>query len=218
MIKGESLTSYIQRVASDNFVFPSDIWGMVSFSHNKYHQSSISCYLDINPYLNIDLNKCKSMLLCKDSLDSLTLIPLLQKLNIPIFDISKNDITNIKNSIFYSHRRYCPKCLKENGYYKLIWQIRLISYCELHNIKLVNECCNCNIKILLLPRKGTINICSFCNSTLSKAPITNYLPSNLEISSHDDWSYLCSQMKKYYIMSKEKGATDTALRMSAPPL
>lgn len=39
--------------------------------------------------------------------------------------------------------RYCPLCLKENRYYRMIWQLKLSFACLRHNIWLVDSCPQC---------------------------------------------------------------------------
>lgn len=42
-----------------------------------------------------------------------------------------------------SYTRICPKCLRENGYYQLKWQLRIFEFCIEHSVKLVERCPKC---------------------------------------------------------------------------
>lgn len=194
IIKDESLTSYIQRVASDNFLTPADIWKLLCYSPYKYHQNTVSSYIDVDPNHTFDLHKLEAMLLQRsDSLHRLTFIPALEKLNLSNSNANKS---NIGRNIFYTYRKYCPKCLRENNYYKLIWQLSSIKFCKLHNIKLIAQCWHCKSTMFLLPLNGEIGICPHCKMSLSRAPIIDYFPNQLDLLSYNDWEYLFDASKK----------------------
>jgi hypothetical protein len=194
IIKDESLTSYIQRVASDNLLLTADVWKLLCYSPYKNHQNTVSSYIDVNPYKALDLHKLETMLLQKsNSLYSLTLVPALEKLNISSYNANKN---TIGRNIFYTYRKYCPECLNENNHYKLIWQLSSIKFCKLHNIKLLAQCWNCKKNINLLPLNGEIGICPYCNIPLSKGYSTNYSPNKTDLFNYDNWEYLLDSSKK----------------------
>lgn len=41
-------------------------------------------------------------------------------------------------------RKICPLCIKEDNIFKLIWQIKEIDICPIHEVKLKSECSHCN--------------------------------------------------------------------------
>lgn len=140
------------------------------------------------------MHKFESMLLQKsDSLNSLTFIPILEKLYLSKSNANKD---NIGPSVFYTYRKYCPECLKEKKCYKLIWQLSSIKFCKLHNIKLMTQCWHCKNNMVLLPLNGEIDICPRCKISLSKAPSTNYFPNELDLLNYKDWEYLFDSSKK----------------------
>ncbi|KAB2445065.1 hypothetical protein F8163_05910 [Bacillus luti] len=46
----------------------------------------------------------------------------------------------------FSGSKYCPKCLKENLYHKLHWDIKLVTICTIHKKRLLESCVYCDRK------------------------------------------------------------------------
>lgn len=68
---------------------------------------------------------------------------------------------------------YCPRCLKEQGFWRKIWMLRPYSACLKHKIQLVNGCHKCGVD--LSPIRGTLLECD-CGADLRNAKDT---PSNV---------------------------------------
>ena len=136
--QGESLSGYFQRIANLNYVNLYDLWRLLISKNSREPKSLISIALDIFPDKFIDLNKLASMLdIDEDSLESLTFIPIYQKIG-----ISKSAIhhSRVLSNIIEKHRNICPECLKENSIYKLIWQVQELNFCPRHNTLLQSNC------------------------------------------------------------------------------
>lgn len=67
--------------------------------------------------------------------------------------INPNKKGGIRNS---SYTRICPKCLKNNGYFELKWQLQIINSCLICEIQLVERCPKCqrSISPLILVQKS----------------------------------------------------------------
>lgn len=188
LIKDESLTSYIQRIATANHVKPHDVWRLLIKPYSHYPQSSLSTSLDIYPNSMIDINKLGEMLyLKKDLIEHLTFSKVFKK-----FGVEEKKVANsrILSGLINKHRKYCPNCLSENLYYKLIWQIKEIHFCDKHNVFLNDFCWKCHNKIPLLPNNEIIGYCPYCNANLTEAPLKPY---KIEIQDKrvlEDWMYL----------------------------
>lgn len=187
----ESLTSYIHRVAIKNHVSNHELWRLLAPNTAHYPQASLSNSLDIYPYSFFDLNLYESMLLHKEHrLHTLTFIPLFEKFGIYIDTIPHS---RILSGLIDKYRKYCPACLEEYLYYKLIWQVKEITWCPKHNISLFSKCWNCNKNLNLLPSDSQIGICPYCGEELKNAPAfqTEINNSRLQI----DWEYLLNPNK-----------------------
>ncbi len=82
-LEGESLSSYIHRVAKANFVTAHDLWRLISSAGVHYSQSSMSSNIDIYPINLIDIKKFYNLLLNKyQYLELLSFIPMFEKIGI----------------------------------------------------------------------------------------------------------------------------------------
>jgi transcriptional regulator with XRE-family HTH domain len=88
--------------------------------------------------------------------------------------------------------RWCPVCLAENGYIRLIWRFRRLQGCVHHECQLVDCCPNCRSPLQLYIFPFQIGICDQCDYDLRRSPIIPL--SGIEITqirkSHDLFSYL----------------------------
>lgn len=67
---------------------------------------------------------------------------------------------------------YCPKCLKEQPYFRKLWLLRPVYSCPIHSILLLDSCYRCGHKINL--QSGPILNCSNCLADLREAQQTHY--------------------------------------------
>lgn len=192
-IHGESLSSYLQRISKLNFVGSYDFWRLLIQNGTHYPQSSLSASLDLCPYCFIELHKLASMLdITGESLENMTFIPLYKKLGIDKLVVHHS---RVLSNIIERHRKYCPKCLKENRYYKLIWQVKEVRYCENHCLELISRCPCCDKQIPILPSSSHISFCPYCNFDLAKFEGRKITFSNDMSRIYEDWSYLIDSSK-----------------------
>lgn len=78
-----------------------------------------------------------------DSLSSMTTAPVYQKFTNSNKALETPNFYLLKNIFEKTNRCYCPYCLRENGVYKLIWQIKNIEICDIHRTTLTSTCPKC---------------------------------------------------------------------------
>lgn len=186
-IENESLTSYMQRIAKNNFTSPGEIWKLVMKKHNRYPQSSVSHLIDLYPKAILDIKRFEKMLnINDDSILKSTFISIYKKLNI---EDNKMAHSRLLSNMVDIQRKYCPMCIGNQLAYKLIWQVREIDICDIHNIKLQHVCWKCKKGISILPFNGQIGQCPNCGEDLRLAPIEE-VNNKLQHRIYEDWNYL----------------------------
>jgi hypothetical protein len=142
---GESLSGYLIRISKFSGIKTQRLLGYICNELNIETKnirgwSSLSAKLDLYPEVIIDLNRlgklvAKSLPLLKKS----TLCSAIDKfLDSPIEYKTLSGI-----GAFRYNRFFCPECLRQEGIYMLYWQIKEISLCQRHLIKLRTNCPNC---------------------------------------------------------------------------
>jgi hypothetical protein len=126
----------------------------------------------------------------KQDLCNMTFTPIISKFVEPgkIGD-GTTYISMISREIDRTVRWFCPKCIKEQGYYKLLWQVKEIEICDIHLIKLEYICKSCNRPHLYVHKE--IGTCIYCDSichtamrrTLLMKIILNFKYGSIEIGS-----------------------------------
>lgn len=187
-IDGESLSSYMQRISSLNYVGSHDLWRLLKRNNSHYPQSSFSAAIDICPNNFILMDKLASILRTDQKvLENMTFLPVFQKLGI---NNSSANHSRIMSNIIEKQRKYCSKCLEEFPAYNLIWQVKEITFCPAHNIKLHSNCNRCKSSIPILPSNSNIGICPSCGLDFTKSNIENFTPNSEDLRIIDDWLYL----------------------------
>lgn len=187
IMENESLTSYIQRISKTNFTTPGEICKLLMKNHNRYPQSSVSHLIDLYPKDTLDIKLFEKMLRIKeDSILKLTFTSVYKKLRI---EENKMIHSRLLSDMIDIHRKYCPKCIGNKLAYKLIWQVREINICDIHNIKLQHSCWSCGREIPLIPFGGDIGQCPHCGMDFSLAPIVED-NNELQHRIYEDWKYL----------------------------
>jgi hypothetical protein len=140
IFKDESISSYIFRISKENGVSFLVFWNMIKISsktHTKFGKINI---LDIAPLRHIDANAYKEITGCtSESLISNSFYKVLERIQVKR--------TRFIVGIFDYRFRYCPLCLREKAYNKLIWRIKNIKICNLHKVMLLDRCLCCNSTI-----------------------------------------------------------------------
>jgi hypothetical protein len=61
----------------------------------------------------------------------------------------------------YGHSRFCPACLKADGYWRAIWETDLIRTCPVHLSELMESCPKCASTDLWKRKGNTVCVCGF---------------------------------------------------------
>lgn len=81
---------------------------------------------------------------------------------------------------FYS--KFCPYCLKENKYHRVMWDLNLITVCPIHKCFLVSECPQCNQKISIYRNQVCKCKCGFDLSAIED--LTSVPNAELRVAGH----------------------------------
>jgi len=158
-----------------------------AYGQNKARHA-MSATLNIYPNSLINIRKFESLLLlAENDLDSLTFLPVHRK-----FGLSEDKISDSRllDNQIDKHMKYCPECLCGTPIHKLIWQVKEISFCETHKIKLMSICWNCGKNIPMLKSNFTFGQCPNCNSNLKDAPRIDATINNKDLWCFNNWQYL----------------------------
>lgn len=148
--------------------------------------------IDINPSIILNIDKiCDMTLLSIKDISNMTFRNVLLKL------FSYEEILEMHSSSFitnniYKKRRFCPECLRLDGAYKLIWQIREIEICDIHNIKLESMCKCCSHEQPLVHHLIDRAICVKCGHSLFDFEDIKFSMDYItkQLSMYEDWNYL----------------------------
>lgn len=82
--------------------------------------------------------------------------------------ISPRSISSFLGGTLSDSLCYCPACLKENLYYRLVWRFSHINVCYRHSIQFMDHCGYCGKRIPLFTIPFKIGVCPYCNGSLWK--------------------------------------------------
>ncbi|MEN8688781.1 MAG: TniQ family protein [Desulfobacterales bacterium] len=153
-LEGESLTSWIARVAIDNGQPP-----------RMYYVRGLGWQDVWNTDFDLFDDQEKLAYLAKKTDKSLDAL-MEMKLTDSIFPIS---FTGCLESHEFTH--FCPACLAEGtSYFRKLWRSSQVVACEKHGTFLHARCGGCHAPVRLLARTDTIdlNFCSYCEHELGK--------------------------------------------------
>lgn len=162
IFKDESISSYIFRVSKENGLSFLAFLNMIKSSSKYYAQFSEINILDIVPLGHIDTDSYKEM--TGDTSESLinnTFYKILEKFCKSI----KVERSRFFTGIFDYEFRYCPLCLKERTYNKLIWRVKDIKICNQHKVRLLDRCLFCN-NLIKYDQLRELGICPHCGNRL----------------------------------------------------
>ena len=164
----ESLTSYISRLAQAHCVYPGILMERV-LKHvvNKKHSSanlhnlySFTGAINGTGTMGRDLVAALEQLTSQKQLDLLTLASFSEL--IP------------SRKLFHEHRKWCPQCFdswkkqQHELYEPLIWKIKAVDICSIHNPPLQDKCPYCDRPNYHLAWKTRPGYCSKCDRSLGE--------------------------------------------------
>lgn len=162
VFRDESLLSYVFRMCKENGLNYLVFLNMIKNSKGDYAQFSEINVLDIAPLGHIDANSFKEM--TGDTSDSLinnSFYKVLDKFCIG----NEVERSRLLAGIIDYGFRYCPLCLNEKTYNKLIWRVKNIKICNQHNIRLLDRCLSCN-NLIKYEELRELGICPHCGIKL----------------------------------------------------
>lgn len=164
-LPGESSVSYLLRFSRANQLSPIGALNRIYQRKREfeYQNSHIIIFRDfLSLYL---LNKLPGTTDNQviNTFKNMTFQPVIEKFIDK--EVVGNKFTFLRGII--SHKlRYCPRCVLENGYYKLFWQINEVSVCLEHKLLLKEKCPRCNMPIPLVTSNSQVGFCSYCGMKL----------------------------------------------------
>lgn len=170
----ESLNSYFFRVSNENGLNIINLLNSVRKTENDYFQLSEISIIDKVAFKHIDISSLEKLLGFKADL--------LLKNTFYRFIERFGDGSEVERSRFISGSikkefSFCPKCLKEKMYYKLIWRISEIKTCDKHGCILISKCVKCNSKITYEDALS-IGVCNKCGQKVGEKIDIEKLDSN----------------------------------------
>lgn len=223
--KDESLTSYFVRLSKDNGVNMLCLLNSIKEIKSDYIQLSEISVIEKVPFKYINYDELEKLLGFKmDFLLENTFYNIMERFG----DSNQVERGRFISGIIRKNFYYCPKCLEEKMYYRLIWKIEGIEICDKHRCRLLNRCPHCNHEIRY-EEIINLGICSNCGQKLSgdieKGTFDNnyliyqtYLYKSWNKLIYGSYSKMKSQeiaYKMLYILNKEKNPFDReALKIS----
>ncbi|EAZ88913.1 TniQ family protein [Crocosphaera chwakensis] len=161
--KVESLTGYIARLAEAHCVYSGILLErtIAPLLNKKYRSANLSSYtgaLNSTGIMANDLIKALEQLTQQNNLSKLTLVKWADMLP--------------NRYLLHQHRTWCPLCYhqwkqkKEPVYEPLIWTLKLVKVCPIHEIPLQQKCPNCHQYNFFLSWKSRPGFCFRCEKWL----------------------------------------------------
>ncbi|MGG0934503.1 TniQ family protein [Brevibacillus centrosporus] len=210
---GESFTGYLLRVAHLNAIDSIGILKLLNVGYSKFQKSNAH-QLDVMPDRIFDLElMCEMLNLETSQIYPMTFRSAVEKFVDRIESVEEYPfviygMTDAKN------RRFCPMCLYEQGFYKLMWQVKEIDVCEVHGIELTSACPSCSNKQPFLSSHLASLRCATCGSPLSSRNATKIQDNSYmrtQIRAYEDWTSLLNADKNRLIRTVENYSYEQSL-------
>lgn len=157
-LPGESFWSYVLRLAHQNGISVLTVLNPIKTWEQKYVQRADFGLLDVSPGSIVDMDKFSSA--TRQTVQALlhtTLHPLLTR-----FGVSEEvQRTRFMSGMILDSYRFCPMCLKERLYIRLLWKMGPVTSCVEHNVYLVDTCPGCNEQIKFRDIE-LLSVCPHC--------------------------------------------------------
>ncbi|MED1662769.1 TniQ family protein [Brevibacillus laterosporus] len=162
---GESLWSYLLRLANQNGIPFLSMLNSIKQWERKYVQRANLNLLDIAPGNVLNMKQLSH--LTGQSIERLldaTLAPLLRTFGV------NQEIQRARfvSGMILDTYRFCPQCLKEMLYYRLLWKMASVTACIQHDVFLVNRCPSCK-KQINFQDVQLLSVCPHCGFLLVRS-------------------------------------------------
>lgn len=197
----ESLLSYLIRLTSANGIRINSLLNSLRHKDGAHFQNDDKSLMDFSPLSLMDIKRLSRI----TNVLEYTLLSCSFHNILTIFCGSSSvERSRFLSGLLKDYLCYCPLCISEKGYYKLIWKINHINACVLHEIKLVDACPACKKKIMFRDIQ-VIGLCPYCDFNLDKIDKLVYLNSNdikIDRWYYDNW-YTLTQYRNNSLPSNE---------------
>jgi hypothetical protein len=165
---GESLFSFISRIAKENDTTQLALTNLVGCTNSHSIQKTDLHLLDTNPSSLIDIPKLCQLTRCTPN----------QVLNASLCNVlrvfhpgSTPERSRFMSGMIRNTLHFCPECLKESTYFRLIWRVEGTIGCLNHQRYLQSECTSCKREIAFRD-VCEVGICPYCGASLTASPNT----------------------------------------------
>ena len=210
IVEGESLSGYIIRSARAMNVSCKDLLKYMILNYNIHYKfkdnrinvsySRVAANIDVFPFGMVKENNIRFIFnKSKREIENATFKNIFDILNINYEADTDPYQMYLNIELVKDLRRFCPLCLKENGIYKLMWQLKEIEICDIHKIKLVSHCGVCDFKQKYFSSALENYRCSNCNSLLWENTNMEELKGgklNEQIIVYNNWRFLLKYENK----------------------
>jgi excisionase family DNA binding protein len=179
LLEGESLASFLTRVGKDNFYQPHSILTELIFDgigDEANNRDRIDLSRQAAIFERIDhLTGVACLRLYKASAHRFAYVLTPPDSEINTLDLAGGHVVPLlsqgviqKQLRSTSACQYCPICVQQRPYHRLIWHLVVASICLEHKCLLIDKCYNCDKQVRL---RDIVNIrCSQCGVDLGNAP------------------------------------------------
>lgn len=176
---------------------PYELWRSLIPSGARYPRVAMAPLMDYAASAVLDMEKF-SRLLSVDLriIRELTFNPVLIKSYQENINEKALLSSKVVSKYINYHRRFCPLCLKEKLFYRLIWQVKDCNLCFKHYVNLVDRCQKCLKPISLLGSNAMIGKCDYCNFPLENSETVKINPDDKQLNIYENWLYLLMPVQK----------------------
>lgn len=192
LLDEESLSSYFMRIAK---AYYTDLKEVFAWYINEMYKYSYS--IDVHCNISLNTNKiCEELDVSGERIRSATFSILMESFR------DGEDTAGwsfIGNSIEKKKRNYCPKCLKMQPRYKLLWQVNELQICDEHEVYLECSCPCCSKTLPYLKIELAYCRCPHCLGDLSmkSRPCDDGHFVEEQKKVYEEWRYILNHRPKY---------------------
>ncbi|QIC07173.1 TniQ family protein [Brevibacillus sp. 7WMA2] len=190
--EGESLSSYLRRISKANGISFLSFWNYLKTEQNHYAQYDEITLLDFCPLNIINIEKLSNTIRREpNELLSLTLYNLLQLFAVGT-EIERSRFTSgmLRETLYF-----CPACLKNKPYHRLLWRIKGIDACMTHCRLLQDKCPHC-AKGIKYRDVYVHDKCPYCDLDLSRV-LDSPSERDIDWDQQSWWWYSWNQLLNY---------------------
>ncbi len=169
----ESLTSYLIRLAEKNCLQTMAAIANLCFSDLPYSRVSI-----LRDYPGTPLEHLQACTGYKESVLQATTFYHLGKKFGRMYDVKAFQV--FLSGSLNKNLRYCPMCIRDYGYYSLIWRFKILNECVVHSCQLLDICKHCSHVIPIFPSCFQVGICSWCGGDLRACSVLSLSEEELQ--------------------------------------